>query len=89
MAVVRDGRTTQLTLVLSASSVARQREEVVARVRAAPPRTPPAGTAAAAPPRGAGRSAPPEPTSAAWALALGGLAGVAVIARALRSQRRP
>ena len=91
-AVVRGGRITRLTLVVSPASVQRQQDEAgaaagraVATHRAAPlgdgpprlPSGPPGGDPAA------------DPPDAAWPLALGGLAGLSAVLAALRRRRAP
>ena len=90
-AVVRGGRITVLTLVVSPESVQRQQGEegaVLARAaahRGAAPRPEWPGV----PPRRPPREPAAEPAAGAWAVALGGLALLAAATGALRRRRRP
>jgi hypothetical protein len=90
-AVVRGGRITTLTLVVSPESVQRRRDEAQsARARAVAPRlaAPIAGGPSLQPrgPQRGGHAA--DQTGAAWPLALGGLALLGVVTAKL-SRRRP
>ena len=89
-AVVRGGRITLLTLVLSPGSVARQRSEADAAIDRATASyrarlAPLIGGGSSSRPNGHGRDGPAaaEPPDAAWPLALGGLAGLGVVTAAL------
>ena len=77
-AVVRGGRIAVLSHVQTPASVRRQWDEVNAAARARRPRPAPPDPA---------RPRPAEPDAPAWPLALGGLAGVAVLALARRHRR--
>jgi MYXO-CTERM domain-containing protein len=89
-AVVRDGRITVLSLVVSPASVQQRRGEVAtaeaARLRALR-RAGPLRDGPSVPPRGPQQAA--EPADAAWPVALGGLALLAVATVALRRRRLP
>jgi MYXO-CTERM domain-containing protein len=90
-AVVRDGRITVLSLVVSPASVQQRRGEMAtaeaARLRA-PGRAGPLLDGPSVPPRGP-QPAAAEPADAAWPVALGGLALLAVATVALRRRRLP
>ena len=90
-AMVRGGRITTLTLVVSPESVQRQQdEEAAALARAAATRGAAPGTEwPGVPPRRPPREPAAEPAAGAWAVALGGLALLAAATGALRRRRRP
>ena len=91
-AVVRGGRITALTLVVSPESVQRRRGEMqAASARAEATRlAAPIAVGPSLQPRGPQRGGPAaEPAGAAWPLALGGLALLGGVTMALRRGRRP
>jgi hypothetical protein len=90
-AVVRDGRITRLTLLLSPASVRRRHGEVEAAGagRVATYRASLRGAGASPPLSGPRRAAAAEPAPVGWPLALGALALLGVVTAALRRRRLP
>lgn len=95
-AVVRGGRITVLTLVVSPASLWRQQSEVASVLNHLSPTTTtrppvPLSGGTRAPSRGAKWDGPPtaEPTTAAWPLALGSLAVLAYATAWLRRRQAP
>ena len=86
-AVVHGGQITLLSLVQSPESVQRQQDEVRAVTARMAPLNGDESSAPAERPQDANE--PVEPVGAAWPLALGGLALLAVATMALRRRRRP
>ena len=88
-AVVRDGRITRLTLLLSPASVRRRHGEVEAAGagRVATYRASLRGAGASPPLSGPPRAAPAEPAPVGWPLALGALAVLGAVTAALRRRR--